>query len=465
MSDFDKFFAEKLDEESQFPNRGKNWRALSKRLDAFDAGITRGKASHLRYWQIAAAGALALAGWLTWKTISVQSENTELRREMAVLQEKNKIAEQEIAQTNERQNKGEIRIPAVGGGQHSWNRGAAAATDIAFDKKEKQREAARFFNSGQHSVGVTASIPGTNEPDISNPIVYEGKTKPGDAPSASDSLVALETDLTPNVFEKRLSTLPFLLGDSLKNIVVASHTRLGPAVLPLSQPDAPATAAAPKIIEPVRPTSRFRAGVQVLAGTALPSQKGVSPLTGQGLTAEFALWRGLSLTASADWLHFEVSTDQYHPQLHPNCSANKPPPSLPGPGPGPKHKLVKVEGSQRQQQYGLGLRYSLPLRFWLRPSVRIAHTWVRVSPDPLIFKYQKKSTMPPSPNDFDHSKYIVRNCGAKQLDNVWRLGAGLEHETRKWVFGLWADYSDNFAASDATFDALLLRAGVQYKFN
>jgi hypothetical protein len=51
------------------------------------------------------------------------------------------------------------------------------------------------------------------------------------------------------------------------------------------------------------------------------------------------------------------------------------------------------------------------------------------------------------------------------LGDAWRLGAGLEHESPNWVVGLWADYSKNFTGGDPSFDMLLLRLGLQYRFN
>jgi hypothetical protein len=72
MSDFDKFFKEKLDEESQFPRRNKNWKVLSKRLDAFSAGLQQQGTvarSYLRYWQAAAAFAVAAASLFAWNAV------------------------------------------------------------------------------------------------------------------------------------------------------------------------------------------------------------------------------------------------------------------------------------------------------------------------------------------------------------------------------------------------------------
>ena len=69
MSDLDDFFAKRLDEEATFPNRGKNWKQISKRLDAFDSGTVQGNPRGLRGWQVATLVAVAAAGFLLWKAI------------------------------------------------------------------------------------------------------------------------------------------------------------------------------------------------------------------------------------------------------------------------------------------------------------------------------------------------------------------------------------------------------------
>jgi len=80
------------------------------------------------------------------------------------------------------------------------------------------------------------------------------------------------------------------------------------------------------------------------------------------------------------------------------------------------------------------------------------------------FKFEEMDNNGGSPGKPPHEpEYLVRKEAAKQLSNIWRLGAGLEHETARWTFGLWADYSKNLAAAGATFDALYVQRGVRYR--
>jgi hypothetical protein len=467
MSDFDKYFKERLDEEGQFPRREKNWRALSKRLDAFGAGIQEHSTNlrtYLRCWQAAAVSAVAVAGWLTWETVTTQSENAELRREVAALQEKNKAI---LPQAS-------ISEPAGGSPQifQKENLNTATVHSEIGKNEESPHEVIKPYRNEEILINkVTTGINPTNavlqadNSSVSNSTVYEKKSPSGGVVGTADSTQAQATNLPQALVEENLSNLktppPLLVlpTDSLHEITLISLSKTSPKVLPLPKKDIADAPAEVKIIEPVRSPSRFSAGVQVLAGLPQPHEKGISPIIGQGITAEYNVWKGLWATASADWLRFDVSTKKYcskfHPPHHPE------PPNQIG-QPHHPEKLVNVESAQRQQQFGLGLRYAFPVRFWLRPSIRAAYTWTRVSPELIRFKYQKPGgpNWPPSP-----PKYKVQKSDAQILGDTWRFGAGLEHETPYWVFGLWADYSKSFTANDPSFDMLLFRAGVQYRFN
>ena len=454
MSDFDKFFAEKLDEEGQFPRQDKNWQAISGRLDAFDAGASI-TTSHLRYWQIATIAAIAVVGILTWNTVRVCAKNDELRQKVAVLQAEIKSAKQDAAQESAHLAEEKPQVPIVGE-KNGRSSTADAATGVPFvlnKERYKAKNPVRNPKSdSQNIAAITGSLPQKGASEGSNPIVADEKKNLADVPNTPDSVGALKTDVADL---KKMPALSLLSADALENVTLSSEDKIAPLLLQFQQPEDAAATVESKTIKPFRPLSRFRVGAQVLTGTAQPGKEGVSRISGQGLTAEFALWGGLSLMASADWLRFEVSTDEFHPQFHPNNLEKKAPP------PPWFYKLSKVESDQRQRQYGLGVKYALPVRFWLRPSVRVAHTWAHVSPSLVSYKYQKK--FPPPPNFPNFPWYNVKHYESKRLEDIWRFGAGLEFETRRWAFGLWADYYDNFAATNATFDALLFRASAQYK--
>lgn len=127
-------------------------------------------------------------------------------------------------------------------------------------------------------------------------------------------------------------------------------------------------------------------------------------------------------------------------------------------------ELVQVEGTQRQRQLSLGLRYALPVRFWVRPTLQVAHTWVNIAPQLLSFKFEEQHPGGPGGPGGNHGpRYFVEKTDAQNLANVWRAGIGLERETSRWNFSIGADYVKDFASSDAMFNAVVVKAGLQYK--
>jgi len=440
MSDFDKFFKEKLDEEGQFPRRDKNWKALYKRLDAFGAGLQQQGTvarSYLRYWQAAAAFAVLTASLLAWKMLRTQSENADLRQEMAVLREKNNSVEKELAASKTLLKSMEKQKEESSQNQLSDNKNPHTENQFWQNNTTIHEETTRFRLTASDT---KSTVYGQNKP-------FAEQTR------VADSIQAQTAETTDAKHFASLNEPPLLPTSSLENATVASEQKPD-----LKLPEA--AVALPKPIEPVRSPSRFQAGVQILAGLPQPQEKGVSLLMGQGITAEYNLWKNLWATASADWLRFDVSTEKYRPKFHPKHKPS--PPEYIGP-PQFKEKLVKVESVQRQQQFGLGLRYAFPSRFWVRPSVRVSHSWTRVSPELLTLKYQKHGGA--GPGGGPPPKYKVQKSDTQIVDNTWRFGAGLEKVTPNWVFGLWADYSKSLTTNDPSFDMLLFRAGVLYRFN
>lgn len=437
MSEFDNFFADKLGEEGQFPRREKNWRSLSKRLDAFDTGLVEntGRAYRmLRYWQAAAACFILATGGLAWKVVDTCHDNQALRIALGKEQELTRDQNQEIAV---------LKNAAIQSESHA--RQAEAESTVLRDALSRQQLPGNLNRYQNSTVIANAPLP---------PII----------PTETTTSQALTVPADSTVSEKNatvLADLPPVYADSIQ-LAAGFMTRgaIGTDSSQMaskpSQPDSATLASTPKIIEPARNPSRFKAGIHLLSGIPLPNEKGVSMLSGQGLSAWFRIWRDLSLFATADWLRFDISTEKYIPKFH-SHNPHQPPNGS------PQEKLAKVESTQRQQQFGLGLQYNLPLRTWLRPAVRVAYTMLRVSPELITFKFEDQD--PGGPGGAHPPKYTVQRTESKLIQNIWRFGAGLEHDTRDWTFGLWADYSNNFSAPDLTFDAITFRAGLQYKFN
>lgn len=481
MSDFDKFLGDKLNEETPFPRREKNWDALSKRLDAFDTGLKGSGHRHLKYWKIAAMGAVAVASWLAWETYTARAENAALREQVAALQQPLPATELPESSFPEpatpQKNKPELTpaetaedLPQADPAQLETPIRSTRTAAKASPKPAPQKDAAKAGNL-------------LSKLDLKplKSTVYPEKTTPADSNNTpvSDRITPTSPDIA------RLN----LLVDSLRNVLAeqtqakAASQTPADALVQSSFPDSAQTAAPdsavakpaetlvavaeplkkdtvsalpppPASIQPVHKPLRFRVGIQALFGAPAPRDAGISLLTGQGFAAEFAVLRRLWLTASADWVKYDICTDQYLPKFH---YPHHPPHGQ------PHFELAKVEGTQRQQHYGIGIRYALPVKFWARPSVSIAHNWVRQASSVLSFKFEDKDPNP-GPGHPHDPEYIAQRTDAKTVGNVWRFGAGFDREMQRWVVSLRADYSRNMSGNDKMFDALLVRAGLQYQF-
>lgn len=428
MSDFDKYFAERLDEEGQFPHRERNWKAVSKRLDAYDTGLG-GRSSRLRYWQAAAAVSVLAVSVLFGKVHQMHHENSRLRKEIAALNDRKMRPDTTQAST-----------PAL----------------IAAEETEKGQESllVPFYASQSAETGVSAPLPGYVERSSLIPGNASGEL-PGtggfrDAAVAAATLpasgpgTAHTADMTSKKADMPLDILPLNSFKTLKTDRVEAQDQLVKAAA-ISTP----------VIKPVRHNfTKFRVGIQGVAGIMTPKAKGVSPASGAGLTAEYTVLPNLRLGASADWLYHEIAADTFSEQYH---FPHKPPKTKFG------YRMTQLDGNQRSQYYSLSLAYSLPLRFAVRPVVRLAHTWVHWAPSYYRFKYEKKwGVFPPFASK---PEYEPEKSDRAWTSNNWRLGAGLEYESPRWVAGVWADYSKNMEAQHPAPDMWFLRAGVQYKFD
>ncbi len=447
MSDFDKIFADKLDEEGRFPRKEKNWQTLSGRLDAFESGL-RGSTPRLRVWQAAAAVSLIAAGVLFGKVISMRHQNAELLEQVAQLQ-----MVQPRQDGNENANSADIqRDPA-----DSEIPGKTAATPTHFTAPANRKgiknnnpaaagnPVAPVRNDGRQEIAYDKPVP---QQDVA------GRPAPADSTVTASraNIPVRELPDSPTAVKEAARTSPAPLLPFQLSPVKSSVTP--------EKPPMPAVAVAQEPVKPVRHNaSRFRVGVQAVAAFPRPRGEGISIPTGSGISAEYTLMPHLRVSASADWLHYSVNTDSFLP--HFNF------PDLPPPPGNPHHELTRVEGSQRNQQYSLGFGYTVPLRFWVRPTLHVYHTWVRTAPATFVFEFEEHGPGGGGPGGGGnhHPEYIVKKLDGKWFDNIWRLGVGLEHETPRWVFALSADYSQSPGTGDSIFDALILKGGVQYKFD
>ncbi len=484
MSDLDDFFAKRLDEEANFPNRGKNWKQLSKQLDAFHTGSVQGNRPGLRGWQIATIAALAVSGLLLLKTIATQQEKTKLRQDVASLQTERANLIDQLAAVEKRAIAPSIEnisndIPS-NTSVHTTNPNFSVDRKINERLPNKVRATTRIDSTKipieklQQPNGAAEKLPA---PIAENPTVKQSLS------TAIEEKSPLTSDVTAFIQKEDTAKLGIAIVDSaavaLSVSVLDSTKNASPEIdslLALVEKLKDSLSSAPSLVQEIKPAhnkkSRFRVGAQATLGFIQPKQKGVSSVRGQGFTLEARIFRSLWATASVDWLHHEVSTDGFVPKFHPHHDSLPKPPDGGwggGGGGGWQHqsKLIRVESAPQQQHFGLGLRYQLPVRFWVRPSVRVAYNWVHISPTLVTYKFVEDDPGGPGPNPYpdEHDvKYTAEKFDAQWLTNQLRFGVGLEKDIPNWTFGLWADYSKDFSAATPSFDVLYLRAGAQYRF-
>ena len=287
MSDFDDFFGNKLGEEGQYPRREKNWRALSKRLDAFESGLQENKGNihhYLKYWQAAAACFLIASGWLAWMVADARNENTELRRELVGLKKKNSVKEQEIARLKEDSNDNATIVTGLAAGIEKEE-------GYAWPEPSTSGKAHNVSPSSLNSQNQLAN--GATRKDAStSPAGVENSKSSGTAaiPDLNHTFSKSDTTTTQPADPRHDADVVSTPNDSIAGIAGVLPDSIRQAPL-LPKPDTITVAATPKLIEPVHNPSRLRAGIQVLTGLPLPKEKGVSLLFGQGVTTEFNLWR------------------------------------------------------------------------------------------------------------------------------------------------------------------------------
>ncbi|MEZ4965305.1 MAG: hypothetical protein R2791_08685 [Saprospiraceae bacterium] len=444
MSEFDKFFADKLDEEGRYPGRKRNWDSLSRRLDDFNQS-TRTTTRRVRVWQAAVVVSLVLASLLFWKVCVLHRENTALQaRVNRAMEWPSEIQAGYSAAGDER------TLPPATALENGNAAGSAKALsapaknsgigDVPDTRRHKEITVTREHDaiSGASAIknenaGADATFPG----GASLSIVPENKG------------VALQTSELPTKDAVQKNLAPVFLPASKLRTVDQNEARI--QLLPVS------VSATSEFTKPLRHNySRYRLGVQVLAGKAIPGRKGISMLTGTGVSFEYKFARDLRVGAMVDWLHYEVNTrHQWH-----GYHISPDPPPMPG---NPHHHLSRVQGSRRSQQVALGLTYTLPVDFWLKPSVRAYHTWIHKSP--ANFSFEFKDSHGGGPHGGSQNEYIARRIKSRWFDQVWRFGLGLEHETPRWAFSVWADYSDRFDDSKLLFNSIVFRSGIQYKFD
>lgn len=210
-------------------------------------------------------------------------------------------------------------------------------------------------------------------------------------------------------------------------------------------------------VSPRRRESRLWLGLQGTAGIPTP-RPGISLLQGAGLGLEYRAIGQLWITAAADALSYDVRHTAYLPAAF---YRENPPQAFKlvlGKPPVP-YPLRDVVANQRLRLLSTGLRYRLPVRFWLRPSVQVAHTWAYVSP--AIYNYTFVDTLPGTPPKV-LTFSSAQSTAAYSVRGLWRFGVALERETEWWAIRLGVSRQEAFRPD--FYDTWLVQGGIWYKW-
>lgn len=473
MRDFDDFLAKKLEEESSFPNRDKNWARLSGRLPKGTMPTPNsGSGQALGLWKmLALAGAVGL-GLLGWRHARLQEEIITLKSDIVALK-------QNIEGLQSLKNTPETSDYPLGRQEKSAaTQQSSSATDGSLKQEGFSAYDQNNISASGRAISGKSSPPGaiadnktgfseeaSGAPKLTGIAVAQQPNVPQEPAVADQALVPDTMRLTSPTLRDSLNRAAVIdssasVQQTFDTLQDEHQSKSAPDTLKKMQPDTAVVAMLPKV-QPVRPAlGRLRAGVQVNIGFIRPPLSGVNRINGQGISVQSRLISGLWAGGSLNWIRFNEKSSEYETRLHaPHCYP-QPPFGGGGPGPGPwDWNLKEVRSSQQQTRLGLGLEFDAPWRFFLRPGVRISHEWVRVAPGTIVFQFEDRHHH----GNVD-TEYTLKDVDAYWLKNQWKFGAGLHAGIRQWSVSLWLEYARDAANAETGFDALWASAGVQYNF-
>ncbi|MBL7802756.1 MAG: hypothetical protein JNL02_03400 [Saprospiraceae bacterium] len=475
MKDFDQFFRDRLDGERPFSRRDENWRQLSRRLEAFDSGIQDARpVSNIRRWttlawKVAACAAAAATIW-------VGVQNYSLRRQNVLLNEL--LTQIKAQQTNEPATPATqispLEIAAIPDMQTHL---LSSQNDMPLQGMESSVASSKSDSRSVPSENVSLYKPAPISPFAAGNAlpVQPTITLPAqiDENVGKQAMVESARPATPAPQEGEMSEVSFVweklpIPDSILSRPITTTLAYGKASVPVL-PELSIEAAkenpppARLLTKPVKDVSRVRVGIQAVAGTATPAESGVSWHKGQSLTAEIRVWNQIWLGASADFVQFEIDADNNPDRFHLPEQMNPDPPG--GPVSHHQYDLVRLQSEQRQRRFAAGVRYTLPVRGRITPSVQVGYVWAQMPASFVQYEFKKKphGGGHPNPDPFDN-KFFIRKTENHWEQNICRFGAGADYALGRWSLGLTAQYDKNFTNKDPLFDMLSFKLGASYQF-
>jgi hypothetical protein len=442
MSKFDDLFREKLDEEGKFPNANKNWKAMTTRLDAFQFGASAWQQTAV-WWKAAAISTALISAALGWKMHDILKENAALEAQIAQMSQ--------ILVPSSLDKKGlKSTTPTTPGTISDTASGLQKQEDATAQYPKIQTIVAPSFARPEvtHKVAPAAPQHKTQKTESVKeyPQAILTRTQT-DALLAYQSLVdSLQqniTILTAALAEKSAPESAPIAGTSTPvaqlepdAAIKAQIDRfLQEANIAQTEAVTPAIGSPTPVTEPFKPKKeRLLVGAYANKIQFSPAQKNILEGKTYGLNADYHIWNNIWLCTHLE--HSLVNINSGNVPSGFQLPDLPKPIQNPGPGPKPNHKLINVASNLDFTQFGLGIRYRLPLPLPVRPVFSIAHQWVRSSENLVSFEFDD-----PGPKH-EEEFFIDRTEKITQRNN-WRYGLTLEYPIKSVTIRASADYQQN----------------------
>ncbi len=441
MSEFDDLFRDKLEEESQFPNANKNWKLMTKRLDAFQVGATAWQQAAV-WWKAAAISTALISAALGWKMHNIMDENRALEAQIAQMSQM--IVPGPLEHTPPKPSQSnKSDAPANGSTSELHHQGTTTVSHPLTKANEPIKDRPQESDHGNKPVKPK---PKTIKEAAAQNMGYPQASLPN---TGTDHLLAYQHIV--DSLQQQIASLLVTLAE--KEAIVASQPNPTTTVTEqdtemaikaqidrfleeasVVKAEEPATAPPPLVTEPFKPKKdRFMIGIQASKIAFSPAQKSILEGKTYGLNADYRIWNNMWLSGSVEHATVNINAvnvptgfqlpDLPKPVQNPN----------PGPGPKPNHKLIKVAADLDFTQIGLGIRYRLPLSFPVRPVFSIAHQWVSSAKNMVSFEYD-------DPGPKHEEEFFIGHTDRIIQDNNWRYGLALEYPIKAATLRVSADY-------------------------
>ncbi len=429
MNQFDDVFKKKLNEEQSFDGRKQSWFKVNKNLHAYELGSGVSQTA-LTLWKVLGLVAMLSVIALVWDRQHIIQENKLLKSVNRQLETTPKLRESASFEPPTTQ-----QLPLD----------YASYSQQQVKKKEAENQLLRggryAYQTALSAQSRMYSVVDSNTVSAVLPHSIKAAQESKEPVLSSVQVLATAHDSALVLMELPLLHLDSVVTSVVDKLDATTLTTIDLAPVP--------------VVKPVRPVDKpWRVGVRAIVGFALPKERGVSAIFGQGMGVSYRVIKNLSLIAAVDFLKFDLNTDS----IPRHFADVAPPPPL-----GPNYPPLKNIASNRVlNQYSLGLSYTLPLARQWSTSINLSHNWSYLPSRLVSYRFQKNP--PHGGPSHQEDEYLTLPTPKHWVSNIWKMGIGLHFETPAWAFGVLGDYSKSIKQNKPTLEAVYGRVEAMYKF-